>query len=93
MPFLMAQRFTQRGHTCDRDVYGVYLASESGGRLAQLMEFLVIIPDNFFALSERKDVLSAASTAIPKVESFIKAWVEEDLRKIAHTTKQLPPCQ
>lgn len=24
MPFLMAQRFTQRGHTCDRDVYGVY---------------------------------------------------------------------
>jgi hypothetical protein len=69
------------------------LASESDGRLAALMPILVIISGNFCSLAERNDVLSLISQAIPRVGELYRASVEEDLRKIAHPTKQLTPCE
>jgi hypothetical protein len=69
------------------------LVSESDRRLAALMPILVVISDNFCSLAERDDVLSLVSQATPRVGELYRASVEEDLRKIAHPTKQLPPCK
>ncbi len=69
------------------------LASESDGRLAVLMPILVIISDNYCSLAERKDVLSLVSQAIPRMGDLYRASAEEDLKRIVHPTKQLPPCQ
>jgi hypothetical protein len=69
------------------------LASDSDGRLAQLMPVLVAISSNYCSLAERKDVLSLVSQAIPRMGDLYRASAEEDLKRIVHPTKQLPPCQ
>lgn len=68
------------------------LASESGGRLAQLTPVLVTISDSYCSLADRVDVLSAVSQAITRMAEYYRVAAEEDLRNISQPAKRLPPC-
>ena len=68
------------------------LATESGGRLAQLTPLLVTISDSYCSLADRVDVLTAVSQAIPRMAEYYQVAAEEDLRKISTRAKRLPPC-
>ena len=92
-PPIMFQYYVAANWKADLPIVKERLASESDGRLAQLMPILVAVSNNYCSLAERKDVLSLVSQAIPRVGEPYRASVEEDLRKIAHPTKQLTPCE
>jgi len=61
--------------------------------LAGLMMILSAVSANYCALSEREDVLTAASQAVNKLGAPYRDLAEKQLKEIAHPEKQLPPCR
>lgn len=69
------------------------VASESGGRLAQLTPVPVIISDSYCSLADSVDVLSSVSAAIPRMAEYNQVAAEPDLRNISQPAKRLPTCR
>jgi hypothetical protein len=69
------------------------LASETDARtLAGMMMILSVVSANYCSLSNREDVLSAASQAVNKLGEPYRDLAEKQLKEIAHPLNRLPPC-
>jgi hypothetical protein len=70
------------------------LASETDARtLPGLMMILFAVSANYCALSERDDVLIAASRAVKKIDAPYRDAAERQLKEITHPQNKLPPCR
>lgn len=68
------------------------LATESGRKLLSLVSVLRVISEHHCSLSNRGDLLSEATAAIPRTGKGYRTWAEEEVGRIQHPTKILPPC-
>jgi hypothetical protein len=70
------------------------LASETDSRiLAGMMMILSATSSQYCSLSDREDVLSAASQAVNKIGAPYRDLAEKQLKEITHPQNRLSPCQ
>jgi hypothetical protein len=65
----------------------------SSRKLAGLIMIFAAISYNECSLAGQQDVLATTSEAVTKISPPFRKVAEEQLREIAHPTKQLPPCR
>ena|SRR5215472_15336172 len=69
------------------------LTTESGRKLFALVLVLRVISEHYCSLSNSADLLSEATAAIPRTGKGYKTWAEEEVGRIQHPAKTLPPCE